>query len=97
MTYHYTILQLGEQSEKLFANLPHLNSQDNGFDLNDYHTVYNGSITADNQTEALEQLYTIFNINHPNDFKGHSLSVSDVVKLNDTLFYCNRIGWKKLD
>lgn len=91
MTYHYTILQLDEQSEKLFA------TSNNGFDLNDYHTVYNGSITADNQTEALEQLYTIFNINHPIDFKGHSLSVSDVVKLNDTLFYCNRIGWKKLD
>ncbi len=31
---------------------------------------------------SLEDIYTRFNIDHPKDFKGHSLSVSDVVVLH---------------
>ena len=31
---------------------------------------------------SLEDIYTRFNIDHPKDFKGHSLSVSDIVVLH---------------
>jgi len=33
--------------------------------------------------ETLEDIYRRFNIDHPEDFRGHSLSVSDVVVLHD--------------
>jgi DNA repair protein RadC len=39
-------------------------------------TDFNG-----NQSQTLNRLYEKFNINHPTDFKGHSLSVSDMVAL----------------
>lgn len=29
----------------------------------------------------------------PADFKGHSLSVSDIVEIEDKLYYCEDIGW----
>lgn len=44
----------------------------------------------------LEQVFTDFNINRPDDFKGHSLSVSDLVKLNDNLYFCDSFGYELL-
>ena len=49
--------------------------------------------------EALEELYLTFNLKRPADFRGHSLSVSDVVVLNREgkagAFYVDRIGFKE--
>ncbi len=45
-----------------------------------YNKVYEAA--ADSETDSLDKIYTKFNIAHPEDFKGHSLSVSDVVVLN---------------
>ena len=50
--------------------------------------------------EALEELYLTFNLRRPEDFRGHSLSVSDMVVLNREgqagAFYVDRIGFKEL-
>lgn len=50
--------------------------------------------------ETLEDIYTRFNINHPEDFRGHSLSVSDVVVLHqngkDTAHYVDSFGFKEV-
>ena len=49
---------------------------------------------------SLEDIYTRFNIDHPKDFKGHSLSVSDVVVLHqngqDTAHYVDNFGYKEV-
>ncbi len=50
-----------------------------------YELVYTGELKEfEGQTsgEMLEAIYTKFNIDHPEDFRGHSLSVSDVVVLH---------------
>ena len=48
---------------------------------------------------SLEAIFTRFNIDHPKDFKGHSLSVSDVVVLHqngqDTAHYVDSIGYRQ--
>lgn len=48
---------------------------------------------------SLEDIFTRFNIDHPKDFKGHSLSVSDVVVLHqngqDTAHYVDSIGYRQ--
>ena len=48
---------------------------------------------------SLEAIFTRFNIDHPKDFKGHSLSVSDVVVLHqngqDTAHYVDSIGFRQ--
>ena len=51
-------------------------------------------------TLSLEDIYTRFNIDHPKDFKGHSLSVSDVVVLHqngqDAAHYVDSFGYKEV-
>ncbi len=49
---------------------------------------------------SLEDIYTRFNIDHPKDFKGHSLSVSDIVVLHqnggNTAHYVDSIGFQNV-
>ena len=48
----------------------------------------------------LEDIFTRFNIDHPQDFKEHSLSVSDIVVLHqsgeNTAHYVDSIGYKEV-
>ena len=64
-----------------------------------YDKVYEAPAGPD--TDTLDKLYTKFNIDHPADFKGHSMSMSDVVVLNDngqrTAWYCDSFGFRQLD
>ena len=69
--------------------------------LMDYDGVYYGrSIDGENLIAVLENLYEMFNINHPLDFNGHSLSVSDIVVLFDDngcrWYYCDSFGWRDI-
>lgn len=69
------------------------------FDLNDYDEVYSGQFATSSSSsiDVLEELFYKFNVKRPDDFKGHSLSVSDVVELNNSKYYVDALGWKKLD
>ena len=62
-----------------------------------YELVYTAPLT---EKDSLESIYTRFNIDHPADFKGHSLSVSDIVVLHqdgkDTAHYCDRFGFSQV-
>lgn len=68
-----------------------------GFDLNDYETVYEGDVDGSSTSECLEQLFVTFNTNRPANFYGHSLSVSDVVELDGGSFYCDMTGWVEIE
>jgi hypothetical protein len=63
-----------------------------------YNKVYEALVTT--ETNTLDKLYTKFNIDHPPDFKGHSLSISDIVVLNDhgkrTGWYCDSFGFREV-
>ena len=51
-----------------------------------YKLVYLGELSelqGQTQSETLEVIYTKFNIDHPADYKAHSLSVSDIVVLHE--------------
>lgn len=72
------------------------------FSMNDYKEVYSGVTEVDEKDEnepymALEELFHTFNVNRPADFKGHSLSTSDVVELDGELYYVDSIGWRHLE
>ena len=65
---------------------------------NDYSLVYEGEIKFETDPiSALEKLFVLFNVDLPEDFKGHSLSVSDVVELDGVKYYCDSHSWVKLD
>ena len=63
-----------------------------------YDKVYEAPATT--ETNTLDKLYTKFNIDHPADFKGHSMSMSDIVVLNDkgkrTAWYCDSFGFREV-
>ena len=68
-----------------------------------YELVYAAPIPDDAPKDAamlLEQIYERFNIDRPEDFTGHSLSVGDVVLLHrdgeSTAHYTDRIGFEEL-
>ena len=63
-----------------------------------YDRVYDGKLDCN----SLETIYEKFNINHPADYKGRSLSVSDVVEirerdtLNPGFYFVDSIGFKSI-
>ena len=81
----YCIYQLRRDPE--LAELRFMNShylREHGLEpaFDHYEAVYSGSLPSDGSTEArLDDLYMKFNTAHPQDYTGHSLSVSDIVVL----------------
>lgn len=67
-----------------------------------YNIVYTDALPVfQNIHVFLESIYSRFNIDRPEDFKGHSLSVSDIVAIRQagvvSCYYCDSIGFQKLD
>ncbi len=63
-----------------------------------YNLIYESTITAEQTPEeTMEKLFSSLQSDKPADYRGHSLSVSDVIVLNDTAYYVDFIGFKKLD
>ena len=66
-------------------------------DRANYDLIYTAELAPGT---SLEDIYTRFNIDHPKDFKGHSLSVSDVVVLHqngqDTAHYVDSSGYRQV-
>ena len=62
-----------------------------------YDKVFEGAVEAD----TLEGVYQMFNCDCPDGFRGHSLSVSDVVEIvgdKDAGFYfCDSIGFQRVE
>ena len=83
----YAIYQL-KDDEKLrdyhFTNSEHLKKHGMYIDRENYDRVYRGRLQ---ENETLDDIYKRFNVDHPQDFRGHSLSVGDIVavKKNGTI------------
>ena len=100
----YCIYQLRRDPE--LAELRFMNSQylwEHGLEpaFDHYEAVYSGSLPSDGSTEArLDDLYMKFNTAHPQNFTGHSLSVSDIVVLRQqgavSSHYVDSVGFVQL-
>lgn len=96
----FAIYQLKDNvpTDLAFESLEKINNK--GFDVDraNYDLVYIGDYNPD---MTLEGLFEEFNINRPIDFKGHSLSVSDIIVINDGVnissHYCDDIGFKNIN
>ena len=96
----FSIYQLkhGDETRDLrFEPYDRLQATGNVVDKANYERVYSAELTPGT---SLEDIYTRFNIDHPKDFKGHSLSVSDVVVLHqngqDAAHYVDSFGYKSV-
>ena len=100
----YAIYQLKRDpstAELSFMNSDYLREKGIEPQYENYELVYTGALTQDgSQIDKLEDLYRIFNIEHPQDFTGHSLSISDIVALKQagvvSYHYVDSVGYKEL-
>ena len=60
-------------------------------------TLYDEVFSDDVACKNTEEVYALFNTDIPPLHRGHSLSVSDVVKTEEGCFYCDRVGFKQID
>lgn len=105
----YCIYQLPVEKEYTFRGWKEAKAH---FNFSDYKQVYKGElvdaaqygekITPCNKDDrsVLKDLYVKFNVNHPEDFTGRSLSVSDIVavirKSGTRYYYCDIFGWEDI-
>ena len=61
-------------------------------DASIYDCVFDGNV----ETDDLDNLFMMCNLNKPNGYVGRSMSVSDVVKMNDDYYYVDDIGFVKI-
>ncbi len=99
-TDSYAILQLkrtDETAQDRFMNYSWLEKHGKEPEVDHYDVVYTGSLPAG---VDLEDIYRKFNIDHPADYTGHSLSVSDIVALKQsgvvTCHYVDSFGFREL-
>ena len=93
----YQLKQGDETRDFRFEPYDRLQAAGNVVDKANYELVYSAPLAPET---SLEDIYTRFNIDHPKDFKGHSLSVSDVVVLHqngqDSAHYVDSFGYKEV-
>lgn len=93
----YQITARDTEHDYRFMNLDFVKRHGMEVSRADYELVYTAPLT---EKDTLEAIYERFNIQRPADFTGHSLSVSDVVVLNDgksiKACYVDSIGFAEL-
>lgn len=100
----YLLFQLKETpelAELRFESFEYLQKNNLTVKPENYESVYAGMLPAGKeQGETLSDLYTKFNIDHPQGFYGHSMSVSDIIVLRQqgqiSSHYVDSWGFKEL-
>lgn len=65
-----------------------------GIDSNSYELVFEGEVNA----KRLDDIFQIFNLEHPEGYKGRSMSVSDIVWAEGLgTFFCDSYGYRQLE
>lgn len=96
----YAIYHVDEgtpEKQHLFMNMAMVKEDGITIDAANYKCVYSGRL---HENEKLDDLYAVFNDNPPADYKGHSMSVSDVIITNRggdmQAYYVDRFGFAEL-
>ena len=95
---------LPDRHERMFQNLATLRSEGKDVISDAYSAVYEGSLdntgSRKSSQQVLDGLFEKFNIAHPEDFRGHSMSVSDVVVLQENgmekAYYVDSLGFQEV-
>ena len=73
--------------------------KDATYKIGDYKIVYEteSDFGEAKDNEILEHFFEVCNLTHPEGYTGHSLSVGDIVELDDRLYICSAFGWNKIN
>lgn len=97
----YEIFQIADEVDNkrdiIFESLNNLHKRGFSVDSRNYKSVYTGILGED---KDLEDLFEMFNVDHPEDFHGRSMSVSDVIVFTDDhvskAYYVDSFGFKEV-
>ena len=97
----YQLKHVEQTRDLRFAPLESITAAGMVVDRDNYDLVYTGTLDgAGSANEKLEALFETFNVNRPEDFNGHSLSVSDIVALKQagavSYHYCDSVGFSEI-
>lgn len=88
------IYQADINAKNKFMGLEFTNSHCGGVNKEDYRLVFEGHVVASN----LEDVFCAFNRGRaPDGYKGHSMSVSDIIVNDVGAFYCDCFGFKRIE
>lgn len=99
----FTVYQINTERDEnrlLFMDYESTMRRVGKIDMGIYDKVYEGETKRirNDDERTLESIYVELNTyrhQYP-DFKGHSLSVSDVVELPSGRWFCDHVGWEKV-
>lgn len=102
MIKNIRILQLKDTTENrnfFFMPLHRLEKFGLTVSLDNYESIYKEHIIVpdgEDDFDTLENLYIRFQGRKPATYRGHSLSVSDIIEIDGIHYYCDSIGFEKL-
>lgn len=90
----YQVRDCAETRNMMFESIRYLRSKHIPIAMSNYDLVYEGPLVPQ---DTMEGLYVTFNVNHPPDYRGRSMSVSDVLVMeqNDIkkAYYVDSFGF----
>lgn len=98
----FTIYQIKETPECFMFAFRGWDRSSKSFNFDNYKEVWTDNLNnlvdevSSNDIDNIEVIFNIFNVHHPKNYRGHSLSVSDIVKLDNKYYYCDSFGWKEI-
>lgn len=96
MKRNISIRQL-KKVDYLFFGYEYMKEHNFPIDLGNYRDAYTFSMESDKEDDdLLEDLYARFQFTKPEGYKGHSVSVSDIISLDGVNYFVDRIGFVKL-
>ncbi len=88
----YQISPEKDKNNLMFANSSFVEKH-GGIDYDSYELVFKGDLPI----KRLDDIYRIFNLEHPEGYKGRNMSVSDIVWADGLgCFFCDSIGYKRV-
>lgn len=89
----YQISPEKDKNNLMFMNYKFMTNH-GGIDYDSYELVFEGEVNA----KRLDDIYRIFNLEHPEGYKGRNMSVSDIVYAEGLgCFFCDSIGYKAVE
>lgn len=99
--FKYVIYQAKIEAPFTFLDWEMANKHTN-WSFDPYRSVWNGIEEARDDMDLVNYLWEVFNERHPVGYRARSLSVSDIIRVENMetnevkYYYCDSFGWKDI-
>ena len=99
MKKSFKIYQMHIENNAKFMSLDFVKENNLPLALSDYEKVYKGEaeVPEGKSNEIVcDHIYMKFQGAKPEGYKGHSISMSDIIELDGKYYYCDSYGWEEI-